>query len=92
MAADGEEEFVGAAPQSDPAGFAVACAHQEAAEAGQVTIEVADGDDRDLAQGPQHLQPDFANRTAEHIFSPQTTTPGPSTPAGTSSCGGLSSH
>ena len=39
---DGEEEFVEAASECEPAGVAVAFAHEEAAEAGEVAEEVAD--------------------------------------------------
>ena len=50
VASDGGEEFFGAAPEGDPAGFAIAGAHQEAAEAGQVAVELSHGEDRFAAQ------------------------------------------
>ncbi|MCX7395092.1 MAG: hypothetical protein NTW75_13320, partial [Planctomycetales bacterium] len=36
VATDGEEEFIEAAPEGEPAGVTVAFAHQEATEAGEV--------------------------------------------------------
>ena len=55
---DGEEVFVEAAPEGDPAGVAVAFAHEEAAEAGEVTEEVSDCRELSFAERSEHLQPD----------------------------------
>ncbi len=58
VASEGQEEFVEAAPDRDPAGFAVAFAKEEAAEAGEVAEEVAEcGDLRPLSQRAKHRQP-----------------------------------
>ena len=56
---DGEDEFVEAAPEGDPAGVAVAFAHQEAAESGEVVEDIADGGQLSFAQGTEHFQPEL---------------------------------
>ena len=61
---DGEDEFVEAAPEGDPAGVAVAFAHQEATESGEVSKEVADGGQLSLPQRAEHFQPEFR----DHAF------------------------
>ena len=58
VATDGEEEFVEAAPEGEPAGVTVAFAHQEAAEAGEVAKEVSDCRQLSFAERGEHLQPD----------------------------------
>lgn len=58
---DGEEEFVEGAPGGEPAGVAVALAHQEAVEAREVAEEVSNRREFSFAQGAEHLQPDRGN-------------------------------
>ena len=56
VATDGEDEFVEAAPEGEPAGgVAVAFAHQEA---GEVAEEVSDCRPLSFAERGEHLQPD----------------------------------
>ena len=57
VASEGEEEFVEAAPEGDPAGFAVAFAAQVTTESGEFADEIANGDDRASPQSPQHVEP-----------------------------------
>ena len=58
VATDGEEEFIEAAPEGEPAGVTVAFAHQEATEAGEVAEEVSDCRQLSFAERGEHLQPD----------------------------------
>ena len=58
VATDGEEEFIEAAPEGEPAGVTVAFAHQEATEAGEVAEEVSDCRPLSFAERGEHLQPD----------------------------------
>jgi len=55
VATDGEEEFIEAAPEGEPAGVTVAFAHQEATEAGEVAEEVSDCRQLSFAERGEHL-------------------------------------
>ena len=57
VATDGEEEFVGTAPEGDPTGVAVAFSQEEAAEAREVAEEVSNRGPFSFAGGTEHLQP-----------------------------------
>jgi hypothetical protein len=61
MSSDGEQKFIGFAPERNPAGVAVSFSHQKATQTREVTIKIANGLDRFFAECTQPPQPDEGN-------------------------------